>query len=104
MEITISQLCSRVKFSSSLVCLNRNSKRNNLNGAVSVNCLKEIDQISNISFTAKTPRSHAPVVRKTRASVDENQSPTSGGERWLLQPVGQKLFVSFFSFNITELI
>ncbi|XP_020884491.1 uncharacterized protein LOC9314623 isoform X2 [Arabidopsis lyrata subsp. lyrata] len=88
MEITISQLCSRVKFSSSLLCLNGNSKRNNLNGAVSVNCLKEIDQISYISFTAKKQRSHAPVVRKTRASSDENQSPTPGGERWLLQPVG----------------
>ncbi|KAL9300194.1 putative zeaxanthin epoxidase [Arabidopsis thaliana] len=94
MEITISQLCSRVKFSSSssssssLFCFYGYSNRNNLNGAVSVNCLRENEQISNISFTAKKRRSHAPVVRTTRASLDENQSPTSGGERWLLKPVG----------------
>ncbi|CAH2061592.1 unnamed protein product [Thlaspi arvense] len=97
MEITISQLCSRVKLSvsssssSSLICLNGNSKRN-LNGAVSVNFLKKIEQFSNVSFftTNKKHKSHAPVVTATRASVDENQSPTSGagGERWLLQPVG----------------
>ncbi|KAL1208162.1 Zeaxanthin epoxidase [Cardamine amara subsp. amara] len=89
MEITISKLCSPVKFSisSSLFCLKGNSKRRNLNRAVSVNCLKE----TNISLiTAKKSRSHAPVVKTTRASLDENQSPTSGagGERWLLQPVG----------------
>ncbi|XP_010472149.1 PREDICTED: uncharacterized protein LOC104751808 [Camelina sativa] len=90
MEITISQLCSPVKFSSSLFCLNGDSKKRNLTGAVSVNCLREIKQISNVSFTAKKPRSHALVVRTTRASSDENQSPTpsAGGERWLLQPVG----------------
>lgn len=97
MEITAtSQLCSQVKFSisSSLFCLNGNSKRNQ-NGAVSVNCLKEIKQFSNISFTAKKKhRNQAPVVRTTtRASVvDENQpqaSATTKGERWLLQPVGK---------------
>ncbi|ESQ46057.1 hypothetical protein EUTSA_v10000320mg [Eutrema salsugineum] len=95
MEITLSQMCSRVKLSisssSSVFCLNGKSKRN-LNGAVvSVNCLKEIERLSSISFSAKKkPRTHAPVIRTTRASLDENQSPTSGagGERWLLQPVG----------------
>ncbi|KAJ0239221.1 hypothetical protein HA466_0237110 [Hirschfeldia incana] len=96
MEITTtSQLCSQVKFSisSSLLCLNGNSKRNQ-NGAVSVNCLKEIKQFSNISFTAKKKhRSQALVVRTTTrasASVDENQPPASATkkERWLLQPVG----------------
>ncbi|KAL0733545.1 hypothetical protein Bca4012_009755 [Brassica carinata] len=99
MEITTSsQWCSRVKFSissssSSLFCLNGNSKRNQ-NGAVSVNCLKEIKQFSNISFAAKKKhRSHAPVVRRTTrasASVNENQPPASATkrERWLLQPVG----------------
>ncbi|CAH8309129.1 unnamed protein product [Eruca vesicaria subsp. sativa] len=100
MEITTttSQLCSRVKFSifsssSSLLCLKGNSKRNQT-GAVSVNCLKEIKQLSSISFTSKKKhRSHGVVVRRstTRASVvDENQPPasTTKGERWLLQPVG----------------
>ncbi|KAG5386851.1 hypothetical protein IGI04_038321 [Brassica rapa subsp. trilocularis] len=95
MEITTtSQLCSQVKFSisSSLFCLNGNSKRTQ-NGAVSVNCLKEIKPFSNISFTAKKKhRNQASVVRTTtRASVvDENQpsASSSKGERWLLQPVG----------------
>ncbi|KAF8118384.1 hypothetical protein N665_0005s0147 [Sinapis alba] len=92
MEITTtSQLCSQVKFSSSLFCLNGNSKRNQ-NGAVSVNCLKEIK--CNVSLTAKKKhRSHALVVRTTtRASVvDENQPQAESAtkrERWLLQPVG----------------
>lgn len=96
MEITTtSQLCSQVKFSisSSLFCLNGNSKRTQ-NGAVSVNCLKEIKPFSNISFTAKKKhRNQASVVRTTtRASVvDENQpsASSSKGERWLLQPVGK---------------
>lgn len=118
MEITISQLCSRTKFSissSSLLCLNGNSKRNLNGGAVSVNYLKETEQqVSNISFTAKKkPRSHAPVVRTARASLDEDQSPTSGagGERWLLQPVGKAkqskaatilVFKSFLSLLLSE--
>uniref|UniRef100_A0A1J3K020 Zeaxanthin epoxidase, chloroplastic n=1 Tax=Noccaea caerulescens TaxID=107243 RepID=A0A1J3K020_NOCCA len=89
-------MCSRIKFSissssSSLFCLNGNRQRN-LNGAVSVYYLKETEQLSNISFTTgkKKLRSHAPVVKKTRASSDEDKSTTSGagGERWLLQPVG----------------
>ncbi|KFK32887.1 hypothetical protein AALP_AA6G300700 [Arabis alpina] len=98
MEMTISQLCSGAKFSissssspsPSLLSLNGNSKRN-LRGVVSVNYLQETEQFStNISFTAKKKRSHALVLKTTRASLDEDQSPTSGsgGERWLLQPVG----------------
>ncbi|VVB08495.1 unnamed protein product [Arabis nemorensis] len=91
MEMTISQLCSGTKFSisssPSLLCINGNSKSR----AVSVKYLKETEQLSNsISFTAKKQTSHAPVVRTRRASLNEDQSPTSGagGERWLLQPVG----------------
>ncbi|CAN8283807.1 unnamed protein product [Cochlearia groenlandica] len=89
MEMTISQLFSPVKLysissSSSMLSPNVKSKKN-LNRAADVS----------FDYVKEKQRSHALVVRKTRATVDENQSSTttttsggSRGQRWLLQPVG----------------